>query len=262
MSGRFVVTGRAARACLAIAGLGLSFLAAAEEGPGMRAAPLLPKYRQECASCHIAYPPGALPASSWQRILGNLQHHYGTDASLTPPPSSNSISGSRPTRRIAQGQYPRRPRTGSPDRRGSPAPTTKCRLQCGAGLPSRAPRTALPAIPRRIKATSMNTMSASRAEAMKTDSITRRILVWDAPTRLFHWLLALSFLGAYLTAESEQWRLVHITLGYTMAALVGFRLVWGMVGTRYARVFQLRTVPRCRTPLFDQHPARAAGAPY
>ena len=81
----------------------------------------------------------------------------------------------------------------------------------------------------------MNTMSASRAEAMKTDSITRRILVWDAPTRLFHWLLALSFLGAYLTAESEQWRLVHITLGYTMAALVGFRLVWGMVGTRYAR---------------------------
>lgn len=81
----------------------------------------------------------------------------------------------------------------------------------------------------------MNTMSASHAETMKADSITRRILVWDAPTRLFHWLLALSFIGAYLTAESEQWRLVHITLGYTMAALVGFRLVWGMVGTRYAR---------------------------
>ncbi len=70
---------------------------------------------------------------------------------------------------------------------------------------------------------------------MKTDSITRRILVWDAPTRLFHWLLAVSFLGAYLTAESEQWRLIHITLGYTMAALVSFRLLWGVVGTRYAR---------------------------
>lgn len=81
----------------------------------------------------------------------------------------------------------------------------------------------------------MNTMFASHAKTMKPDSIARRILVWDAPTRLFHWLLALSFLGAYLTAESEQWRLVHITLGYTMAALVGFRLVWGMVGTRYAR---------------------------
>ncbi|OUL95692.1 diheme cytochrome c [Paraburkholderia hospita] len=43
---------------------------------------LLPKYRQECAACHIAYPPGMLPAASWQRILGNLQHHFGTDASL------------------------------------------------------------------------------------------------------------------------------------------------------------------------------------
>ncbi|SEJ83691.1 diheme cytochrome c [Paraburkholderia diazotrophica] len=43
---------------------------------------LLPKYRQECATCHIAYPPSMLPNASWQRILGNLSHHYGTDASL------------------------------------------------------------------------------------------------------------------------------------------------------------------------------------
>jgi hypothetical protein len=44
--------------------------------------PLLPKYRQECASCHAAYPPGLLPAESWQRLIGNLDHHFGTDASL------------------------------------------------------------------------------------------------------------------------------------------------------------------------------------
>ncbi|BCG03577.1 hypothetical protein PPGU19_081450 (plasmid) [Paraburkholderia sp. PGU19] len=43
---------------------------------------LLPKYRQECATCHIAYPAGMLPAASWQRILGNMSHHFGTDASL------------------------------------------------------------------------------------------------------------------------------------------------------------------------------------
>ena len=43
---------------------------------------LLPKYRQECATCHLAYPPGMLPAASWQRILGNMSHHFGTDASL------------------------------------------------------------------------------------------------------------------------------------------------------------------------------------
>lgn len=46
------------------------------------ATPLLPKYQQECAACHVAYPPGLLPAESWQRILGDLSHHYGTNAAL------------------------------------------------------------------------------------------------------------------------------------------------------------------------------------
>jgi cytochrome b len=43
------------------------------------------------------------------------------------------------------------------------------------------------------------------------------------------------FAGAYLTSESETWRLLHVTLGYTMAGLVAFRIIWGFVGTRYAR---------------------------
>lgn len=62
-----------------------------------------------------------------------------------------------------------------------------------------------------------------------------KILVWDMPTRVFHWMTVLSFAGAYLTAESERWRLVHVTLGYTLGGLVAFRIVWGLVGTRYAR---------------------------
>lgn len=66
-------------------------------------------------------------------------------------------------------------------------------------------------------------------------STSMRILVWDLPTRVFHWLLALSFAGAYLTAESERWRLVHVTLGYTVGGLLVFRLLWGLVGTRHAR---------------------------
>lgn len=45
---------------------------------------LLPKYVQECAACHLAYPPGMLPAASWQRVMANLPRHYGTDASLDP----------------------------------------------------------------------------------------------------------------------------------------------------------------------------------
>lgn len=39
-------------------------------------------YTQECASCHLAYPPGLLPAASWQRLMGGLDRHYGSDASL------------------------------------------------------------------------------------------------------------------------------------------------------------------------------------
>jgi mono/diheme cytochrome c family protein len=42
----------------------------------------LPKYEQECAACHIAYPPGMLPANSWRRILNDLDHHFGVNASL------------------------------------------------------------------------------------------------------------------------------------------------------------------------------------
>jgi len=45
---------------------------------------LLPAYQQECASCHVAYPPGLLPAPSWQRLMANLPQHFGTDASLEP----------------------------------------------------------------------------------------------------------------------------------------------------------------------------------
>lgn len=62
-----------------------------------------------------------------------------------------------------------------------------------------------------------------------------RILVWDLPTRAFHWLFALSFAGAFVTAESERWRDVHVALGYTFGGLLVFRLVWGLIGTRYAR---------------------------
>lgn len=62
-----------------------------------------------------------------------------------------------------------------------------------------------------------------------------RILVWDLPVRFFHWSLALSFATAYITSESERWQLVHITSGYVLVALIVFRLIWGVVGSRYAR---------------------------
>jgi len=68
--------------------------------------------------------------------------------------------------------------------------------------------------------------------------------IWDLPTRVFHWTLALSFFGAYLLAESERVRHIHVMFGYTVLALVVFRLVWGFIGTRYARFSSFAFGPR------------------
>ena len=65
----------------AVATLAALLLPAHADSADLRV-PLLPKYEQECAACHIAYPPGLLPAASWQGLMGTLDQHYGTDASL------------------------------------------------------------------------------------------------------------------------------------------------------------------------------------
>lgn len=90
-----------------------------------------------------------------------------------------------------------------------------------------------------------------------------RILVWDIPTRVFHWSLALSFAGAWLTAESERYRDVHVMLGYTLLGLIAFRLVWGLVGTRYARFAEFVRAPsaafRYLKSLFTKQPEHHVG---
>lgn len=62
-----------------------------------------------------------------------------------------------------------------------------------------------------------------------------RIKVWDLPTRIFHWSLVASFAGAWLTAEGERLRAIHVMFGYTLLGLIAFRLIWGVLGTRHAR---------------------------
>ena len=62
------------------------------------------------------------------------------------------------------------------------------------------------------------------------------VRVWDAPTRLFHWSLALCVIGLVTTAQiggsAMQW---HFRLGYTVLSLLLFRGVWGFVGGRWSR---------------------------
>jgi len=73
--------------------------------------------------------------------------------------------------------------------------------------------------------------------------VSNRILVWDLPLRVFHWVLAASFAGAFLTAESERVRDLHLLCGYTFVGAIAFRLLWGFVGTRHARFSALRFGP-------------------
>lgn len=79
------------------------------------------------------------------------------------------------------------------------------------------------------------TPATSRLNAQTDRHAAPTVRVWDLPTRIFHWSFALSFAGAWLTAESERLRDVHVLLGYTFGGLLAFRLVWGLFGTRYAR---------------------------
>ena len=72
------------RRLLAAAALAAALPAVAQAGEHGRATALLPAYRQECSACHVAYPPGLLPAPSWQRLLAHLPQHFGSDASLDP----------------------------------------------------------------------------------------------------------------------------------------------------------------------------------
>ncbi len=53
--------------------------------------------------------------------------------------------------------------------------------------------------------------------------------VVDLGTRVAHASMALAFLISYVTSESEYWRLVHVYSGYSLAAVLAFRLVWGWV---------------------------------
>lgn len=82
--------------------------------------------------------------------------------------------------------------------------------------------------------TSASSAAGTGRASASLPSQSRRVS--DAPTRMFHWLFALSFVGAWLTAESEHWRAMHVTLGYAMVGLLGFRIVYGLIGPRHARL--------------------------
>lgn len=79
----------------------------------------------------------------------------------------------------------------------------------------------------------------------------KNYLIWDLPTRLFHWLLVLTFGALWGTAElGSEYMQYHMYCGYFMLFLIGFRLVWGVVGTTHARFSSFfPTISRLKTYL-------------
>lgn len=67
-----------------------------------------------------------------------------------------------------------------------------------------------------------------------------RVLIWDLPTRLFHWLLSAGFIATAIIAlalgEDSSLFPYHAIIGLTLALMVCLRVLWGIAGTRYAKL--------------------------
>lgn len=89
----------------------------------------------------------------------------------------------------------------------------------------------------------------------------RMVRVWDRVVRSFHWALVLSFVTAWLTSHSSED--IHHWAGYAAATLVAIRLLWGVLGTPYARFSQFvrdpATVLRYLSAILNGREARYIG---
>lgn len=80
----------------------------------------------------------------------------------------------------------------------------------------------------------MRTLSAAAVEP-------ETLKVWDPFVRVFHWSLVAAFFGAYFIEGGDR---AHQVLGYIALGLVVARIVWGFIGTKYARFAQFVPSPR------------------
>lgn len=80
---------------------------------------------------------------------------------------------------------------------------------------------------------------------MTTTLTSKSTLIWDLPVRICHWLMVLLVISQWVTAEilddAIQW---HAWFGYGLLGIVLFRLIWGFIGTRYARYGSFIVSPR------------------
>jgi cytochrome b len=91
------------------------------------------------------------------------------------------------------------------------------------------------------------------------DDSSHKVLIWDLPVRLIHWLLVICFFGAYITAEIDELKIIHFTLGYTLAVLIVIRIAWGFIGTTHAKFSNFIRHPKAaisylRSMIRREHP--------
>ena len=96
-------------------------------------------------------------------------------------------------------------------------------------------------------------------------ALLRQVLVWDLPTRLFHWILVAAVFFALATGlfAPKSWDGPHMIAGYVVAGLLLFRAVWAFFGARYSRLasfaFPPREVIAHFTSLLRRRPAHYTG---
>ena len=59
--------------------------------------------------------------------------------------------------------------------------------------------------------------------------------IWSLPTRIFHWLLVIGMVVAYIVSEEEELLNIHSSIGYAVGILLIFRIIWGFAGPKYSR---------------------------
>jgi cytochrome b len=93
---------------------------------------------------------------------------------------------------------------------------------------------------------------------------TKQVTVWDPLVRILHWSLVLAFAAAYLTGEEwDNWEEVHEIGGYAALGLISFRIIWGFVGSKYARfsdfIYSPKAVIEYLKSLLTTHPKHYLG---
>lgn len=90
-----------------------------------------------------------------------------------------------------------------------------------------------------------------------------RVLVWEWPLRVWHWLLVLCVAGGLITGLAGQiaWMEWHMRFGYATCTLLVFRLIWGFAGGAHSRWRRYRTTPAAVVGYFTNRAAPDSGAP-